>query len=48
MEFFEKRIIFLGKNKQHKKKLQIYRKAKMIGNTHLFPLHNESCPMPVG
>ena len=29
-------------------KLPIYKDAEIIGNTHLFPLHNESNPMPVG
>ena len=29
------------------KKLQITNFA-IIGNTHLFPFHNESSPMPVG
>ena len=45
MDFFEKRVFF-GNFKN--KKLLIYRNAEIIGNMHLFPLHNVASPMPVG
>ena len=51
LNFFEKHVFF-WQNKQlkkkSKKKLPIYRNAEIIGNMHLFPLHKEPSPMPVG
>ena len=51
MEFFENRVFFGGKisnfKNLFKKKLPIYRYSGIIGNMHLFPLHNEPSPMPV-
>ena len=49
MELFEKHLFF---SKINNFKiiffLQIYRNAEIIGNKHLFPLHNEPSLMPVG
>ena len=50
MEFFEKCRFFFGKISNFnnlKKKNPIYSYTAMIGNTHLFPLHNEPSSMPV-
>ena len=46
MQFFEMRIFFGKQLKVVKKKNHIY--SEIIGHTHLFPLHNEPSPMPVG
>ena len=42
--------IFFGKINFRicKKKIQIFRYSAIIGNTHLFPLHNEPSLVPVG
>ena len=51
MEFFEIRVYFFRKINNFKnvlKKIQIFRNSPIIGNMHLFPLHNEPSPMPVG
>ena len=43
MEFFEMRVFF-GKINNFKNViffLPIYRYSEILGNTHLFPLHNE-------
>ena len=52
MEFFENRVFFGAKISKFKnvliKKLTIFRNYPVIGNPHLFHLHNEPSPIPVG
>ena len=50
MKVFEMRKFFAKINnfKNLYKKMQIYKYSEIIGNTHLFPLHNEPSLMPVG
>ena len=46
-EFFENRVFF-WQHDNFKILFPIYRNSEIICNTHLFPLHNEPSPMPVG
>ena len=50
MNFFEMCIFFCNLNnlKEGNFFLTIYRYSEIIGYRHLFPLHNEPSPMPVG
>ena len=52
MEFFENRVFLGGKisnfKNVFKNKFTIFRNYPVIGNMHLFPLHNEPSPVPVG